>query len=85
MRCRWSLMTAVGCCCCCHRCCQRLVLFPRLTPPDWQRDVLVLVASPACFRRSGRAPSWPRWPRKSSRRRESLERTRGPDRGARRL
>ena len=60
MRCRWSLMTAVGCCCCCHRCCQRLVLFPRLTPPDWQRDVLVLVASPACFRRSGRAPSWPR-------------------------
>jgi hypothetical protein len=24
MRCRQSLMTAVGCCCCCHRCCQRV-------------------------------------------------------------
>jgi hypothetical protein len=28
MRCRRSLLTAVGCCCCCHRCCQRLVVFP---------------------------------------------------------
>jgi hypothetical protein len=28
MRCRWSLLAAVGCCCCCHRCCQPLVLFP---------------------------------------------------------
>lgn len=28
MRCRRSLLAAVGCCCCCHRCCQPLVLVP---------------------------------------------------------
>ena len=28
VRCRWWLMSAVGCCCRCHRCCQRLVLVP---------------------------------------------------------
>ena len=33
LRCRWSLVSAVGCCFCCHRCCQPLVLFPSPRSP----------------------------------------------------
>jgi hypothetical protein len=50
MRCRRSLMTAVGCCCCCHRCCQRLVLFP-ISAVRGRTPTL----PPACSRPSNRS------------------------------
>jgi hypothetical protein len=46
MRCRRSLVSAVGRCCCCHRCCQPLVLCPSPKSPR-RRDCALSSPGPS--------------------------------------
>jgi len=59
MRCRWSLLPAVGCCCCCHRCCQPRSGKRPAAPDPAPSSVPRRTPFPPCDHRDGLAHSSP--------------------------
>jgi hypothetical protein len=83
MRCRRSVLSAVGCCCCCHRCCCLCPVAGVWPGRGCARGAISILARGAATTRtvqemarvrSGQAPAWPLSSARSARRGSGVKR-----------